>query len=58
MRYTLMRLASLVPSEIPVEIWDRNLEYLDPKLRARGQDGPVPGCFHDGAPSAEDTFWS
>lgn len=26
--YTLMRLASLVPSEIPVEIWDENLDDL------------------------------
>jgi radical SAM superfamily enzyme YgiQ (UPF0313 family) len=34
--YTLMRLASLVPSEIPVEIWDENLECLDPKLRGLG----------------------
>ncbi len=34
--YTLMRLASLVPAEIPVEIWDENLECLDPKLRELG----------------------
>ena len=34
--YTLMRLASLVPPEIPVEIWDENLERLDPKLRGLG----------------------
>jgi radical SAM superfamily enzyme YgiQ (UPF0313 family) len=27
--YTLMRLASLVPDELPVEIWDENLEPLD-----------------------------
>lgn len=27
--YTLMRLASLVPDEIPVEIWDENLRDLD-----------------------------
>lgn len=27
--YTLMRLASLVPSEIPVEIWDEDLRPLD-----------------------------
>lgn len=27
--YTLMRLASLVPQEIPVEIWDENLGPLD-----------------------------
>jgi hypothetical protein len=26
--YTLMRLASLVPNEIPVEIWDENLMTL------------------------------
>ena len=31
--YTLMRLASLVPDNIPVEIWDESLEPLDPKLR-------------------------
>ncbi|MGQ9787106.1 MAG: B12-binding domain-containing radical SAM protein [Anaerolineae bacterium] len=34
--YTLMRLASLVPEEIPVEIWDENLEPVDPKLRQLG----------------------
>jgi radical SAM superfamily enzyme YgiQ (UPF0313 family) len=34
--YTLMRLASLVPGEIPVEIWDENLEPLDHKLRQLG----------------------
>ena len=27
--YTLMRLASMVPPEIPVEIWDENLGPLD-----------------------------
>ncbi len=27
--YTLMRLASIVPDTIPVEIWDENLETLD-----------------------------
>lgn len=27
--YTLMRLASLVPDEIPVEIWDDNLEQME-----------------------------
>ena len=27
--YTLMRLASIVPEEIPVEIWDENLEPID-----------------------------
>lgn len=27
--YTLMRLASLVPDEIPVEIWDENVRNLD-----------------------------
>ena len=26
--YTLMRLASLVPNEIPVEIWDENVRSL------------------------------
>ena len=26
--YTLMRLASLVPNEIPVEIWDENVRDL------------------------------
>lgn len=30
--YTLMRLASLVPDEIPVEIWDENLGPLEGKL--------------------------
>ncbi len=34
--YTLMRLASLVPAGIPVEIWDENLEPLDKKLRQLG----------------------
>ena len=34
--YTLMRLASLVPADIPVEIWDESLEPLDPKLRTLG----------------------
>ena len=27
--YTLMRLASLVPDEIPVEIWDENVRNLE-----------------------------
>ena len=27
--YTLMRLASLVPAEIPVEIWDENVRDID-----------------------------
>ncbi len=31
--YTLMRLASLVPAEIPVEIWDENLEPLDERIK-------------------------
>jgi len=31
--YTLMRLASLVPSEIAVEIWDQDWENLDGKFR-------------------------
>lgn len=30
--YTLMRLASLVPEEIDVEIWDENWEALEPKF--------------------------
>ena len=34
--YTLMRLASLVPDGIPVEIWDENLEPLEGKLRQLG----------------------
>ena len=34
--YTLMRLASLVPDDIPVEIWDENLEPLEGKLRQLG----------------------
>jgi radical SAM superfamily enzyme YgiQ (UPF0313 family) len=34
--YTLMRLASLVPAHIPVEIWDENLGPLDGKLRRLG----------------------
>jgi hypothetical protein len=32
-----MRLASLVPDDIPVEIWDENLEPLDHKLRQLGR---------------------
>ncbi len=32
--YTLMRLASLVPDDIDVEIWDENWEYLDDKIAA------------------------
>lgn len=31
--YTLMRLASLVPDEIEVEIWDENLEDLDGRFK-------------------------
>ncbi|MFQ5577859.1 MAG: B12-binding domain-containing radical SAM protein [Anaerolineae bacterium] len=31
--YTLMRLASLVPDEIPVEIWDENLGHLDERIQ-------------------------
>jgi len=31
--YTLMRLASLVPDEIEVEIWDENLGPLDDRIR-------------------------
>jgi radical SAM superfamily enzyme YgiQ (UPF0313 family) len=34
--YTLMRLASLVPGDIPVEIWDENLGPLEGKLRQLG----------------------
>ena len=34
--YTLMRLASLVPEEIPVEIWDENLTAVDHRLRQLG----------------------
>ncbi len=30
--YTLMRLASLVPDDIPVEIWDENLGPLDKRI--------------------------
>src|SRR6185503_14227888 len=35
--YTLMRLASLVPADIDVEIWDENWEYLDDKIRTLGK---------------------
>lgn len=35
--YTLMRLASLVPDEIEVEIWDENWENLDAKFSALGK---------------------
>jgi radical SAM superfamily enzyme YgiQ (UPF0313 family) len=35
--YTLMRLASLVPADIEVEIWDENWEYLDDKIRTLGK---------------------
>ena len=34
--YTLMRLASLVPEEIPVEIWDENWESLERKFQTLG----------------------
>lgn len=34
--YTLMRLASMVPPAIPVEIWDENLGPLDAKLQQLG----------------------
>ena len=34
--YTLMRLASLVPPEMPVEIWDENLGPLDSKFEQLG----------------------
>jgi radical SAM superfamily enzyme YgiQ (UPF0313 family) len=39
--YTLMRLASLVPPEIPVEIWDENLEPLQDKLAQVGPNDLV-----------------
>lgn len=35
--YTLMRLASLVPDDIQVEIWDENWEPIEPKLRTLGK---------------------
>ena len=35
--YTLMRLASMVPDEIDVEIWDENWEPLDNKIRTLGK---------------------
>ncbi len=35
--YTLMRLASLVPDDIDVEIWDENWEPLDNKIRTLGK---------------------
>lgn len=35
--YTLMRLASLVPDDIDVEIWDENWEPLEKKLRTLGK---------------------
>jgi len=31
--YTLMRLASLVPDDIDVEIWEENLGSLDARIR-------------------------
>ncbi len=34
--YTLMRLASLVPDEIEVEIWDEDWEFLDHKIQTLG----------------------
>jgi len=39
--YTLMRLASIIPEEIPVEIWDENIEPLDRKLRQLGPNDLV-----------------
>ena len=39
--YTLMRLASLVPDDFDVEIWDENLEYLDNKIRTLGKNDLV-----------------
>jgi radical SAM superfamily enzyme YgiQ (UPF0313 family) len=35
--YTLMRLASLVPADIPVEIWHHDWQPVEPKLRTLGQ---------------------
>ncbi len=35
--YTLMRLASLVPADIPVEIWHHDWEPVEPKLRTLGK---------------------
>jgi len=35
--YTLMRLASLVPDDIEVEIWHHDWEPLEPKLRTLGK---------------------
>jgi len=35
--YTLMRLASLVPEDIEVEVWDENWEPLDNKIRTLGK---------------------
>jgi hypothetical protein len=35
--YTLMRLASLVPNNIDVEIWHHDWEPVEPKLRTLGQ---------------------
>ena len=37
--YTLMRLASLVPDEIPVEIWDENLHNIPLDTLARRRLG-------------------
>ena len=34
--YTLMRLASLVPDELEVEIWDENLGPLEEKISQLG----------------------
>ena len=39
--YTLMRLASLVPPELPVEIWDENLGRLEGKLSGLGPNDVV-----------------
>ena len=35
--YTLMRLASLVPDDVDVEIWHHDWEPLEPKLRTLGK---------------------
>jgi radical SAM superfamily enzyme YgiQ (UPF0313 family) len=39
--YTLMRLASLVPPELPVEIWDENLGPLDSRIEQLGANDLV-----------------
>jgi radical SAM superfamily enzyme YgiQ (UPF0313 family) len=39
--YTLMRLASLVPDQIPVEVWHHDWESVIPKLQALGKHDVV-----------------